>query len=129
MKSLKRRFLPALVIALLAIPALVFAKGIGSLTVTGPGIKGELTINDPRRMEELEKAGFFELAILSKPPTGLNMDAGYLLTVSMFIDDDYVPFVEMVYYPTQEGQPSVQGQSLTSSKAPLMSSSWISKSF
>jgi hypothetical protein len=94
-----------LVIALLAIPTfVVFAKELGMLTISGPGIKGELTLNDPKAMMDLEQKGFFDEAALSKPPENLNLDAGYTVTAHLNLDGKVVPFIQMVYYPTQEGQ-------------------------
>src|SRR5690242_5988998 len=106
MKKAKKSILfLLLVIALLAVPTLVvFAKELGALTISGPGIKGELTLNDPKAMLNLEQAGFFDEAILSKPPENLNMDGGYTITAHLNLDGKVVPFVKMVYYPTQEGQ-------------------------
>jgi len=92
------------VIALLAIPTLVvFAKELGLLTISGPGIKGELTLSDPKDMAKLEQSGFFEQAVLAKPPAGLG--EGYAITAHLNLDGKVVPFVEMVYYPTNAGQP------------------------
>jgi hypothetical protein len=97
-------FLP-LVIALLAIPTfVVFAKELGMLTISGPGIKDELTLNDPKAMMNLEQSGFFDEASLSQPPKNLNLDAGYTVTAHLNLDGKVVPFVQMVYYPTKEGQ-------------------------
>lgn len=94
-----------LVIALLAIPMfVVFAKELGMLTISGPGIKGELTLKDPKAMMNLEQSGFFDEATLSKPPKNLNMEAGYTVTAHLNLDGKVVPFVQMVYYPTNEGQ-------------------------
>jgi hypothetical protein len=94
-----------LVIALLAIPTfVVFAKELGMLTISGPGIKGELTLNDPKSMMNLEQNGFFDEATLSKPPKNLNMEAGYTVLAHLNLDGKVVPFVKMVYYPTNEGQ-------------------------
>jgi len=94
-----------LVIALLAIPTfVVFAKELGMLTISGPGIKGELTLNDPKAMMNLEQSGFFDEAALSKPPKNLNMEVGYTITAHLNLDGKVVPFVQMVYYPTNEGQ-------------------------
>jgi hypothetical protein len=94
-----------LVVALLAIPTLVvFAKELGALTISGPGIKGQLTLNDPKAMMNLEQSGFFDEAALSKPPTDLNMNAGYTVTAHLNLDGKVVPFVQMVYFPTKEGQ-------------------------
>ena len=106
MKKAKKSILFLLpIIALLAIPTLVvFAKELGALTISGPGIKGEITLNDPTAMMNLEQSGFFDEAALSKPPTDLNMNAGYTVTAHLNLDGKVVPFVQMVYYPTQEGQ-------------------------
>jgi len=94
-----------LVVALLVIPTfVVFAKELGMLTISGPGIKGELTLNDPKAMMNLEQSGFFDEATLSKPPENLNLDAGYMVTAHLNLDGKVVPFVQMVYYPTNEGQ-------------------------
>jgi hypothetical protein len=94
-----------LVIALLVIPTfVVFAKELGMLTISGPGIKGELTLNDPKAMMNLEQSGFFDAATLSKPPKNLNLEAGYTVTAHLNLDGKVVPFVQMVYYPTNEGQ-------------------------
>jgi hypothetical protein len=94
-----------LVIALLAIPTLVvFAKELGALTISGPGIKGELTLKDPKAMMNLEQSGFFDEAVISKPPTDLNLNAGYTVTAHLNLDGKVVPFVQMIYYPTREGQ-------------------------
>ena len=94
-----------LVVALLAIPTfVVLAKELGMLTISGPGIKGELTLNDPKAMMNLEQKGFFDEATLSKPPKNLNLDAGYTVTAHLNLDGKVVPFVQMVYYPINEGQ-------------------------
>ena len=68
MNRTKRHILSLIMlIALLAIPTLVvFAKELGLLTISGPGIKGELTLNDPEEMMKLEQSGFFDQAVLAK---------------------------------------------------------------
>ncbi|HEX9332668.1 MAG TPA: hypothetical protein VF896_12315 [Anaerolineales bacterium] len=94
-----------LVITLLAIPTfVVFAKELGMLTISGPGIKGELTLNDPKAMLKLEQSGFFDQAALIKPPQ--NLGEGYTITAHLNLDGKVVPFVQMVYYPTAKGEPS-----------------------
>ena len=93
-----------LVIALLAIPTfVVFAKELGLLTISGPGIKGEVTLKDPKSMMGLEQSGFFDQAVLVKPPEKLG--AGYNITAHLNLDGKMVPFVQMVYYPINEGEP------------------------
>lgn len=105
MNKMKRRLLPALIIALLAIPTFaVLAKEMGSLTVSGPGIKGELSISDPKFT--LEQTGFFDQSVQAEPPKGLNRDAGYNIMAYLNLDGEIVPFAQMVYYATSEGQPA-----------------------
>jgi hypothetical protein len=102
----KRYFLLLLVLALLAIPTfVVFAKELGSLTISGPGITGELTLNDHDLMIKLEQSGFFDQAALIHTPQNLNLDAGYNITAVLNLDGKMTPFVEMMYYPTTEGEP------------------------
>jgi hypothetical protein len=105
MNKTKRHILTlTMLIGLLAIPTLVvFAKELGLLTISGPGIKGELTLSDPKDMMKLEQSGFFDQAVLAKAPTGLG--EGYSITAHLNLDGKIVPFVEMVYYPTEAGQP------------------------
>ena len=105
MNRTKRHILSLIMlIAFVAIPTLVvFAKELGLLTISGPGIKGEVTLNDPEEMMKLEQSGFFDQAVLAKAPTGLG--DGYAITAHLNLDGKVVPFVEMVYYPTEAGQP------------------------
>ena len=105
MNKTKRHILPLIMlIVLLTIPTLVvFAKELGLLTISGPGIKGELTLSDPKDMMKLEQSGFFDQAVLAKTPAGLG--EGYTITAHLNLDGKIVPFVEMVYYPTEAGQP------------------------
>jgi hypothetical protein len=106
MKITRRLLLVLLVLAVVAIPtAVVVAKELSSLTITGPGIKGELSLNDPDFMMKLEQSGFFDQAVLTKAPTDLNLDAGYGITAVLNLDGKMTPFVQMVYYATEEGQP------------------------
>ena len=105
MKPKRHLLLVMLVITLLAIPTMVvFAKELGSLTITGPGIKGELTLNDPDFMMKLEQSGFFDQAVLSNMPKNLNLDAGYNITAVLNLDGKMTPYLQAVYYPTNEGQ-------------------------
>jgi hypothetical protein len=104
-KTKRHLWLLMLVLALLAIPTIVvFAKELGKLTITGPGIKGELSVSDPNFT--LEKTGFFDQAALTKVPENLDLDAGYSITAHLNLDGKIVPFVQMVYYPTEESQPA-----------------------
>ena len=102
-KTQRRLLFFMLVIALVAIPTIaVLAKELGSLSITGPGIKGELTLNDHDEMMKLEGSGFFELMNASPPK---NLGEGYNITAYLNLDGKIVPFVQMVYYPTEEGRP------------------------
>ena len=93
-----------MVIALLTIPTLtVFAKELGLLTISGPGIKGEVTLNDPDDMMKLEQSGFFDQVGYMKAPE--DPGQGYNITAHLNLDGKMVPFVEMVYYPAEEGKP------------------------
>jgi hypothetical protein len=103
---------------LLALPTTVFAKELGLLTITVPGIKGELTLTGPDQWGKLEDTGFFapENFIRQAPE---NLEQGYTLTASLNLDGKIVPYIEMVYYPTEVGKPGyfhvtgrIDGQSL-----------------
>ena len=104
MKKVNRHILFLfLIVALLAVStSVVFAKELGLLTISGPGIKGEVTLKDPEAMMDLERAGFFDQAFLSKRPE--NLGEGYNMTAHLNLDGKMVPFIQMVYYPTNEGQ-------------------------
>lgn len=92
-----------LVLALLAVStSVVFAKELGLLTISGPGIKGEVSLNDHDAMMNLEQSGFFDQAFLAKPPKDLG--EGYNITAHLNLDGKLVPYIQMVYYPTNEGQ-------------------------
>lgn len=94
-----------LMIILLAIStSVVLAKELGLLTISGPGIKGEVTLKDPDAMMNLEKSGFFDQAFLSKPPKGLDLDKGFNMTAHLNLDGKMVPYIQMDYYPTNDGQ-------------------------
>ena len=100
----KRVWFLVLMIALLLIPSTVaFAKELGLLTVTGPGIKGEVSLNNHDDMMNLEQSGFFDRASFVKPPQ--NLGEGYNITALLNLDGKLVPMVEMVYYPAEAGQP------------------------
>lgn len=105
MNRTKRHILSLIMgIALLAIPTLtVFAKELGLLTISGPGIKGEVTLKDPDEMMKLEQSGFFDQVSYMKAPE--NPGQGYNIMAHLNLDGKMVPFVEMMYYPAEEGKP------------------------
>ena len=93
-----------LVIALLAIPTVgVFAKELGSLTISGPGIDGEMTLDQQGAMMKLEQTGFFDQNLSIKPPGDLG--AGYNITANLNLDGKVVPFIQLVYYASDGIQP------------------------
>ena len=105
-KNLGRLAAFALLLALLAIPTMaVLAKELGALRIAGPGIKGTLTFNDPQKMVQLEDSGFFSTGQSSslKIPDGLGRP--YTISADLNLDGKAVRFVEMEYYPGQDGQP------------------------
>ena len=92
-----------LMIALLVFPTtLVFAKELGLLTIAGPGIKGEVSLNNHDDMMNLEQSGLFDQVKFVKPPE--NPGQGYNITAHLNLDGKLVPAIEMVYYPAEEGQ-------------------------
>src|SRR5262245_53163590 len=105
MNNLQRHILSVLLVGVLVtIPTLaVFAKELGSLTITGPGIKGQLTVDHPGGLTKLQQTGFFDTAAKVQPPEGLG--EGYNITASLNLDGKLVPFVEMTYYPVAQGKP------------------------
>ncbi|HXD10103.1 MAG TPA: hypothetical protein VN653_08580 [Anaerolineales bacterium] len=105
MNRTKRHLLSViLAMALLLLPTTVFAKELGMLTISGPGIKGEITLNNPDQLIKLEGSGFFDQASLMKQAPE-NLGQGYNISASLNLDGTMTPFVEMVYYPTEAGQP------------------------
>ena len=104
MKSKRHILSVILAIALLLIPTAVFAKELGLLTITGPGIKGELSLNSPDEMNKIMGAGFFDQTnTLSKAPE--NLGQGYNITAHLNLDGKMTPFISLVYYPVEQGQP------------------------
>jgi hypothetical protein len=95
-------FLFVMIVLLALFTTVVFAKELGLLTISGPGIKGEVSLNDHDAMMNLEQSGFFDQAFLAKPPKDLG--EGYNITAHLNLDGKLVPFIQMVYYPTNEGQ-------------------------
>ena len=93
-----------LAIAVLLIPTAVFAKELGLLTITGPGIKGDITVSDSGELRKLESSGFFDQSNMIKQAPE-NLGQGYTITSNLNLDGTMTPFVEMVYYPIEKGQP------------------------
>ena len=105
MNKTKRHLLSlALALILLAIHTMmVLAKELGSLTISGPGIEGEMSIDHEGGMMKLERTGFFDQASFMKPPE--KPGEGYNITAYLNLDGKVVPFVQMVYYAAADDQP------------------------
>jgi hypothetical protein len=100
-RTQRRIWFLILMIALLVIPStVVFAKELGLLTITGPGIKGEISLNNHDDMMNLEQSGFFDQARSVNPPE--NLGQGYNITAHLNLDGKLVPMVQMVYYPADD---------------------------
>ena len=103
-----KRFIVFLLLAIimLSIPSVaVFAKELSLLTVTGPGIRSELAMRDQKVMTTLEASGFFDQTAVVLPPKNLNWEAGYTVTAYLNLDGQTLPYVQMVYYAADQGQP------------------------
>lgn len=106
MGRVKRYFLVPLLVIMLSIPSfVVFAKELTLLTITGPGIKGEAALTDQKLIMTLEQAGFFDQTGLVQAPKNLNTAAGYTITANLNLDGQVLPYVQMVYYAADQGQP------------------------
>lgn len=100
----KRYFAILIAILWLAFPMTVFAKELGMLTISGPGIKGELSLNNLGQLNKLMGAGFLDQEnMISKAPE--NLGEGYTITAHLNLDGKLTPFVKFVYYPVEQGQP------------------------
>jgi hypothetical protein len=106
MKKTRLQAVSGMVLAiLLAIPAgMALAKELGGLTISGPGIQGTLTMDDPEAMRELEQTGFLEPSKSVNLPKGLG--EGYILTILLNLEDGPQPWIRVAYYPGQAGQSS-----------------------
>src|SRR5215510_12511262 len=104
MKTKRHLLSVLLAIVLLAIPTTVFAKELGLLTITGPGIKGALSLNNVDQLNRIMGAGFFDQTdMMSKAPE--NLGQGYTITAQLNLDGKMTPFIKLVYYPAEKGQP------------------------
>jgi hypothetical protein len=102
-KNLRKTLFSLTLAALLAASTLLaFAKEIDALSISGPGIKGEASFNDPQGLMKLMESGFFDQGGAIKPAGDLGQ--GYTITAFLNLDGKSVPFVQMVYYPAETGQ-------------------------
>ena len=104
MKATLRILYSLLLFALLFLPTFaVLAKELGLLTISGPGIKGEMTIDNPSQLQSLWEAGIIDTNGFAKAPDGLG--AGYTISTFMRVENnELIPFIQMVYYPAEPGQ-------------------------
>jgi hypothetical protein len=86
---------------LLASAGLVWAKELGALTVSGPGIKGQVDIDGQQSLSRLEMSGFFEPGKIVTAPEGLG--EGYTITQHLVMESGPIEWQELVYYPGSAG--------------------------
>ena len=98
-------FLLPIVALLLLSTSVVFAKELSLLTISGPGVKGEMALKDAQLMMNLEKSGFFDQTEFVQPPQNLNTEAGYVITAYLNLDGQVLPYAQMTYYAADQGQP------------------------
>ncbi len=108
MKRIPRLTLASiLAVAVLLVPSLLAsAKELASLTISGPGINGVLTLNNPQGLLQLQQYGFFgtttDTSTLQSIPRSLGQ--GYTVTGYLNLDGTSVPFAQGIYYPAIAGQ-------------------------
>ncbi|HKZ54712.1 MAG TPA: hypothetical protein VJ123_04475 [Anaerolineales bacterium] len=86
------------VAALLISTASVWAKELSALTISGPGIDGEITLDDPEAMRQLEKSGFLDLSLRVRQPAE-ELGTGYSITLYLILEDGPMPWMAREYYP------------------------------
>lgn len=97
-RSTRSLLFTGLMLALLAISTLgVMAKELGKMTISGPGIKGEMTLDKLDETGKIEDTGFFVSSESVKAPE--NLGTPYHITAYLNLDWKEVPFVRMEYYP------------------------------
>ena len=103
-KTFRFSLLVILLIAALTLSAFgVLAKEITSMTISGPGINGQMTLTDAAGLTGLMQSGFFDtVAYLVNPPK--NLGTGYLITAYIDLGDQVAPFVQAEYFPAAEGE-------------------------
>ena len=104
MKKSLRLYAAGLLILLAAIPTLVvFAKEISAMTISGPGIKGEIKFDAHDDMYNLMDAGLIDTnGFMAAPKQELGTP--YTINVFLNLDGKVVPFIRMDYYPMEPGQ-------------------------
>jgi hypothetical protein len=93
-----------LLLILVGLPTgMAAAKSINAIAISGPGIDGQITLNDPGDMLELMQAGFIDQAGMMVKPSR-ELGTPYTITVMLDLDGKSVPFLRMDYYPLSEGE-------------------------
>lgn len=98
------RWLLCLILALLvlSVPVTAMAKEIGKLVVSGPGISGELTLEDGEALGELlYQYGFLQPGQFADRPA--EKGEGFTLVQWTGHDDEMVETQRAIYYPDPNG--------------------------
>ena len=106
MKKVQRRIQSILlVLSVLTFPTVdVFAKEGMAMTISGPGIKGEITLGSSDQLWQLEDSEFFGFSDNLKFVEPIeNPGDAYKIIAYIIENGNLIPFVEMVYYPAKEG--------------------------
>jgi len=89
-----------IVITLFAIPASVLAKGpFTYLTITGPGISGDISVTDPAMLDFFAFADFSKGSI--EPPA--NLGTSYIVTRSFVDENDEAQNFDLLHYYPDTG--------------------------
>ncbi len=89
------------VVLLLSVTA-VAAKELGAMSISGPGINGELKIDNAKEMMSLDRSGFFDLSLKIKAPEGLSN--GYTIVRYLHMEEGLIAWDKLVYYPDPAGK-------------------------
>src|SRR3989304_8233127 len=79
-----------------------WAKELGALTISGPGIDGEITIDDPAAMRKLEESGFLDLSRRVRRPAE-DLGSGYAMTLHLNLEEGPGPWVAWGDFPGGAG--------------------------
>ncbi len=80
----------------------VAAKELGALGISGPGIKGELKLDNAGEMMKLEQSGFFDLSHSIKAPQGLG--EGYTIVRYLHMEEGLIAWDKLGYFPDPAGK-------------------------
>src|SRR5687767_10818342 len=98
----------ALIVALLIPTALVSAKEMGAMEISGPGINGTLRIDHPDQIGPIEGSGFFDQSAYVRMTDEEIAALGEGYEITFYIrggeDGEYVHREMLVYYPNPNGE-------------------------